>query len=112
MRRRIRSASAVPFRRQSLPQVVVDAGLVALAYHFAYLLRFDGDVPGLYSDLFARTIWFVVIGSVCVFALFGLYRHWMRYSTQRDYLQIVQAAVVATLALMVYVALVDPRLEF
>ena len=56
MRRRIRSAAALPFHRR-LPQAV-DAGLVALAYHFAYLLRFDGDVPALYSDLFDRTIGF------------------------------------------------------
>src|SRR5215211_1548586 len=112
MRRRIRSAAALPFHRHSLPQVAIDAGLVALAYHLAYLLRFDGDVPGLYSDLFDRTIWFVVVGGVCVFALFGLYRHWMRYATQRDYLQIAQACIVAALALVGYVALVQPRLEF
>src|SRR5829696_5896025 len=112
MRRRIRSAVTLPFHRHSLPQVVVDAGLVALAYHLAYLLRLDGDVPGLYSDLFDRTIAFVIFGSVPVFALFGLYRHWMRYSSQRDYLQIAQACIVATLALVIYVATVQPRLEF
>ncbi len=56
MRRRIRSAAALPFHRHSLPQVAVDAGLVALAYYLAYLLRFDGDVPALYSDLFERTL--------------------------------------------------------
>jgi FlaA1/EpsC-like NDP-sugar epimerase len=112
MRRRIRSAAALPFHRHSLPQVVVDAGLVALAYYLAYLLRFDGDVPGLYSDLFERTIAFVIFGSIPVFALFGLYRHWMRYASQRDYLQIAQACIVATLALVAYVAIVQPRLEF
>src|SRR5918998_2156660 len=112
MRRRIRSAAALRFHRHSLPQVVVDAGLVALAYHLAYLLRFDGDVPGLYSDLFARTIWFVIVGSIWVFALFGLYRHWMRYATQRDYLQIAQACVGATLALVAYVATVQPLVTF
>ncbi len=47
-----------------------------------------------------------------MFALFGLYRHWMRYSSQRDYLQIAQACVAATLALVAYVAVVQPRLEF
>ncbi len=112
MRRRIRLAAALPFHRHSLPQVVVDAGLVALAYYLAFELRFDGDVPALYSDLFDRTILFVVFGSVFVFALFGLYRHWMRYATQRDYLQIAQACVVATFSLLGYVAVVQPRLLF
>src|ERR671922_1481641 len=112
MRRRIRSAAAFPFHRHSLPQVVVDAGLVALAYYLAYLLRFDGNVRGIYSDLFERTIAFVIVGGVFVFALFGLYRHWMRYASQRDYLQIAQACIVATLSLVAYVAVVQPRLEF
>jgi FlaA1/EpsC-like NDP-sugar epimerase len=112
MRRRIRLAAALPFHRHSLPQVAVDAGLVAVAYYLAFELRFDGAVPPLYSDLFERTIGFAVIGGVFVFALFGLYRHWMRYATQRDYLQIAQACVVATLALLAYVAVVQPRLEF
>src|SRR5215213_1456967 len=112
MRRRIRSAAALRFHRHSLPQVVVDAGLVALAYHLAYLLRFDGDVPGLYSDLFERTIAFVIFGSVPVFALFGLYRHWMRYASQRDYLQIAQACIAATLSLVAYAVIMQPRLEF
>jgi FlaA1/EpsC-like NDP-sugar epimerase len=112
MRRRIRLAAALPFHRHSLPQVVVDAGLVALAYYLAFELRFDGDVPALYSDLFDRTIGFVIFGSVFVFALFGLYRHWMRYATQRDYLQIAQACVVATFSLLGYVAVVQPRLLF
>ena len=40
MRRRIRSA-AFPVHRHALPQVALDAGLVALAYYLAYRLRFD-----------------------------------------------------------------------
>jgi len=112
MRRRFRTAAASPFHRHSLPQVALDAGLVALAYYLAYELRFDGEVTELYADLFARTIGFVVVGSILVFGMFGLYRHWMRYATQRDYLQIAQACVVATLSLLAYVAVVQPRLRF
>src|ERR671915_578470 len=112
MRRGIRSAAAHRFYRHTLPRVAVDAVLVAFAYYMAYWLRFDGDVPGLYSDLFERTIAFVVVGNVVVFAACGLYRHWIRYASQRDYLQILQACVLATFALVLYVAIVQPRLEF
>ena len=76
-------------------------------------LRFDGGVPELYHDLFERTIAFVVVGSIAIFALFGLYRHWMRYSSQREYLQ-DRAGVrsLAVLALVGYVAVVQPKLLF
>jgi FlaA1/EpsC-like NDP-sugar epimerase len=108
MRRRIRSA-ALPVHRHALPQVALDAGLVALAYFLAYRLRFDGGIPSRYQDLFESTVTFAVCGSVFIFALFGLYRHWMRYSSQREYLQIAQAAAVAVFALLGYVAVVQPR---
>ena len=111
MRRRIRSA-AFPVHRHALPQVALDAGLVALAYFLAYRLRFDGGIPPRYEDLFGRTIAFVICGSVVIFALFGLYRHWMRYSSQREYLQIAQAAAVSVFALVGYVAVVQPKLLF
>jgi FlaA1/EpsC-like NDP-sugar epimerase len=109
MRRRIRSA-ALPVHRHALPQVALDAGLVALAYFLAYRLRFDGGIPTRYEDLFSRTITFAICGSVATFAIFGLYRHWMRYSSQREYLQIAQAVAVSVFALVAYVAVVQPKL--
>jgi FlaA1/EpsC-like NDP-sugar epimerase len=109
MRRRIRSA-AFPVHRHALPQVVLDAGLAALAYFLAYRLRFDGGIPPRYDNLFDRTITFVICGSVFIFALFGLYRHWMRYSSQREYLQIAQAVAASVFALVGYVAVVQPLL--
>jgi FlaA1/EpsC-like NDP-sugar epimerase len=111
MRRRIRSA-AFPVHRHALPQIALDAGLVALSYFLAYRLRFDGGVPPRYEDLFDHTLAFVICGSVVIFALFGLYRHWMRYSSQREYLQIAQAVAVAVFALVGYVAIVQPKLIF
>jgi FlaA1/EpsC-like NDP-sugar epimerase len=113
MRRRFSSA-ALPVHRHSLSQVALDAGLVALAYYLAYRLRFDGagGVPELYHDLFVRTLGFVVIGNIAIFALFGLYRHWMRYSSQSEYLRIAQACLAGVLALVAYVAIVQPKLLF
>src|SRR4051794_32582843 len=99
MRRRIRSA-AFPVHRHAVPQVALDAGLVALSYYLAYRLRFDeGAVPDRYHDLFGRTIAFVVCGTIVIFMAFGVYRHWVRYASSRDLLQLVPAVVVSVLAL-------------
>src|SRR3954469_1615125 len=111
MRRRSRLA-AFPIHRHALPQIAIDAGLAALAYFLAYRLRFDGGVPDDFQQLFERTIWFVVIGNVAIFTAFGLYRHWVRYSSQRESLRILQSSVAAVLALVAYVALIKPKLLF
>src|SRR5687767_13580365 len=115
MRRRIRSAATVPIHRHSLRQVALDAVLVALAYHFAYELRFDGitgGVPEQYRELRANTIGFVIGGNLVVFTAFGMYRHWLRYTQSSDYLRIVQAVAVAVLALVGFVAVVQPKLNY
>ncbi len=102
--------AALPVHRHSLPQIAVDAALLALAYYVAYQLRFDGDVPEDYKELFRNTLSFVVIGGVFIYGAFGLYRHWMRYSSQSEYLRIGQASLTLVLALAGYVAVVQPKL--
>lgn len=109
MRRRLRSA-AFPIHRHALPQLATDAGLVALAYYLAYRLRFDGGIPSYYSDLMWRTFAFAIVGSLVCFAAVGMYRHWMRYSSQREYVKIAEGVVLAVAALIGYVAVVQPQL--
>ncbi|HUB76568.1 MAG TPA: polysaccharide biosynthesis protein, partial [Solirubrobacteraceae bacterium] len=96
MRRRLRSAS-FPFHRHSLPQLAVDAGLVALAYYLAFLFRLDTlrGPPG-YGTLFWRTLPWVVGGSVLVLALGGAYQRRWRYTTQRDLESLARLLVLDT----------------
>jgi FlaA1/EpsC-like NDP-sugar epimerase len=107
MRRRLRSA-AVPVHRHALPQIALDAGLVALAYYLSYKLRFDEGAPERYQQLFDRSLTIAVAGSLLVFWAFGLYRHWWRYASQREFLRVVQAVFVATLVLVGGIAVLDP----
>ena len=97
MRRRFRSA-ALPLHRHSLPQLGIDAALVALAYLLAFRLRFDGGIPNDYArPARRRRCPYVVAASLLVFTLFGLYEKFWRYVGQRDYVNILQAVIVATL---------------
>jgi FlaA1/EpsC-like NDP-sugar epimerase len=107
MRRFLRSA-AVPVHRHALPQIALDACLVALAHFLSYQLRFDEGVPERYQQLFERSLTIAVAGSVLVFWAFGLYRHWWRYASQREFVRVVQAVFVATLVLVGGIAVLDP----
>jgi FlaA1/EpsC-like NDP-sugar epimerase len=107
MRRRIRSA-ALPVHRHALLQIAVDGALVALSYFLAFHLRFDGGLPGRYDELFRKTVGPLVVIAVLVFALFGAYQRWWRYTGPRQYQAQVMAGVVITLLLVSGVALVHP----
>jgi len=100
--------AAFPLHRHSLPQVAVDAVLVAVSVVLAYRLRFDTDIPPRYQDLLRATLLPTVVTSVLIFATFRLYQKWWRYTGQRDYVQIVQALIVATLAMAAYAVVLHP----
>ncbi len=105
---RLRSRAAFPLHRHSLPQVVVDAVLVAAAVILAYRLRFDTDIPPKFEDLLWATIGPTVAMSVATFTVFGMYQKWWRYTGQRDYTRIIQAVGVATLLMAVYAVVFHP----
>jgi FlaA1/EpsC-like NDP-sugar epimerase len=107
MRRRIRSA-AFPVHRHSLPQLVVDGLLVALAYFLAYWLRFDDVVPVRYDDLFEATIGWVIPVTLIVLALFGVYQRLWTFVGQREYEGAVKGVIVATLLVVGAIALLHP----
>ncbi len=104
----MRSRAAFPLHRHSLPQLAVDAVLVAVSVVLAYRLRFDTDIPPRYEDLLWATLLPTVVTSVVIFAAFRLYGKWWRYTGQRDYVQIVQALIVATLAMAAYAVVLHP----
>jgi FlaA1/EpsC-like NDP-sugar epimerase len=108
MRRRLRSA-AFPLHRHSIPQVAMDAVLVAAAYYLSYSLRFDaGRMPAKYDRLFEATVVWVVVTAIVVFLLFRLEQKQWRYVGTRDMVAVFEAVVVNTLALAGFVAVFHP----
>jgi len=107
MRRWYRSG-AFPVHRHSLVQLVVDAGLVALAYVLAFRLRFDAGVPHRYDLLRDQTILWVVPLCVVIFAAFGLYQRLWTYVGQRDYEALVRAVIVSAILVLGAIAAIHP----
>ena len=110
MRRRILPA-ALPVHRHSLPQLLVDGVLVALAYYLAFVLRFEGHLTGhnaRYSALLGDTILWVVPLTLVVLAGFGVYERLWNYVGQRDYEAVVKGVLVATVLIVGVIALAHP----
>jgi FlaA1/EpsC-like NDP-sugar epimerase len=106
MRRRLRSAT-FPLHRHSLPQLAVDAGLVALAYFLAFYLRLD-RLNGQYGELFDRTWPWVVAGTALLLAMSGVYQRRWRYATQRDIETLLRVLIVDTVLLVAGVEVLEP----
>jgi FlaA1/EpsC-like NDP-sugar epimerase len=107
MRRWYRSG-AFPVHRHSLVQLVIDAGLVALAYVLAFRLRFDAGVPHRYDLLRDQTILWVVPLCIAIFAAFGLYQRLWTYVGQRDYEALVRAVLVSAVLVLGAIAAIHP----
>jgi FlaA1/EpsC-like NDP-sugar epimerase len=107
MRRRLASA-AIPLHRRSIPQLAVDGALVALAYYLAFQLRFDNGPSGHYAELRARTIWWVLVGSLIVLVFSRVYQRRWRYSGQRDFEAVARAVLVIVLLTVVGIEALRP----
>ena len=74
-----------PINRHRLPQLVADAGIVALAWFLAFQLRFDPSIPVYYDRYFDLAVFALLVAiKLGIFALFGFYNRWWRYVSTRD----------------------------
>ena len=100
-----------PVYRSRGLQAAADAVLVALAFFFAFRLRFldaSNGIPDRYWDLFVSSVGFVALGKVLVFAAFGLYRKWWRYFRLGDFGSLLRAVATASGLLVIVLTVVKP----
>jgi len=90
--------------------VICDAILVAIAYFFAYVIRFDWAPPAKALAIYGVTVlWIVPLKIVCLY-FFGAYKGMWRYTSLYDLLNILKACTAA-LAAVVLVILFTTRFE-
>ncbi len=81
--------------RYTLLAVLHDLLVAALAWLFAYMLRFNFDLPQNYqSEMWRTLIWIVPLQSA-IFWYMGLYRGIWRYASVADLRRIVMAVLLA-----------------
>jgi UDP-GlcNAc:undecaprenyl-phosphate GlcNAc-1-phosphate transferase len=77
-------------------EVLLDAALIALAYYAAFVLRWDGNIPGEQLGIFLKTLPLVIIIQLSLFLLGGVYRGLWRYVGLSDLLLIARAIVAGS----------------
>ena len=100
-----------PVYRNRVLQVLADAALVALSFFLAFqpaLPRHRTACRTATRSSSPRSVGFVVVGKIVVFALHGLYQKWWRYVSGRDFLLIVRAVAVSSAILVVAFAVLRP----
>ena len=85
--------------------VCAHLALVPLGYGLAYLLRFDGNVPPRYVDLFLVTAPALTLLRVVTFARFRLLSGWWRHVDIFDLQALVGATTVSSLVFAAYAVL-------
>src|SRR5262249_42187131 len=66
--------------RRRIFEILLDTLLVALAYYSAYLLRFDGYMPGEQISIFIRTLPPLVAMQILFLRIGGVHKGLWRYS--------------------------------
>lgn len=88
--------------------LLVDLSLLAFVYHFAYYLRFDGDIPAREFRNFLNTIVWVLPIKIFCFILFQLYKGMWRYTGLHDLGNLLKACVLSS-AIIALILLLSVR---
>jgi FlaA1/EpsC-like NDP-sugar epimerase len=79
--------------------LVHDAIAAALAWSFAYLLRFNFELPSNFAAELHRTVYWVVALQMVIFWRFNLYRGIWRYASTTDLRRIFLAVMLSAAAI-------------
>lgn len=85
----------------------MDIGLVLIAHLLAYLTRFEASIPEFYLDQMLRMMPVIVPIKIVCFFIFKLYKGMWRYTSLPDLLNVLKANVAASLAIVMFVVLIE-----
>jgi UDP-GlcNAc:undecaprenyl-phosphate GlcNAc-1-phosphate transferase len=84
-------------------EVLLDVGLIILAYWTAYAIKFEAFSGSPAWQLFLRTLPIVVVVRLAAFLLFGVYRGMWRYTSIDDFVAFAKAVAAGSIISMVII---------
>jgi UDP-GlcNAc:undecaprenyl-phosphate GlcNAc-1-phosphate transferase len=86
--------------------MALDVVLIALAYLLAYLLKYEGDLSGVFLQQFAASLPFLVAFKLIALMVSGGYRTIWRYLSITDAFHMAVASTAGSIASVIAIALV------
>ncbi len=84
-------------------EVLLDVGLIILAYWTAYAIKFEAFSQSPAWGLFLRTLPILVVVRLAAFLFFGVYRGIWRYTSIDDFVAFVKAVAVGSIVSMLII---------
>ncbi|PYV16469.1 MAG: hypothetical protein DMG21_11595 [Acidobacteria bacterium] len=95
---RLRLRKFDPYSRKN--QLIVDGVIFAASFAFAYLMRFEGDVPWDFTRQFLHWVPYLIAARLIVNWRLGIYRFIWRYVSLPDAIMIARSLSVVTAGLV------------
>lgn len=95
-----RFASIAARVRVDLPFALLDAAFVAVAFGIVLMLRFDGSVPERYWGQFVRALPLIILVTLAMNWLWGLYGQLWRHASVLEARRIILSTLSTTLVLI------------
>lgn len=99
-----------PVSRRRIFEMLIDIILFSIAYFSAYLVRFESTIPDNFINTYVNSLPWVIVIKCAIFYYMGLYRNIWRYVSIRDMVDIIKAATLCSLVI-VLIASMHTRLE-
>jgi UDP-GlcNAc:undecaprenyl-phosphate/decaprenyl-phosphate GlcNAc-1-phosphate transferase len=88
-----------------LAAMVLDLVLIVVSYLLAYLLKFEGNLSGVFLEQFAASLPFLIALKLVVLMASGAYRSMWRYFSTSDAFHLAVASLGGTIVSVIAVAL-------
>lgn len=91
------------FRKPFLLFFQID--IILSAFLIAFAVRFDGDIPTHYWQVFLKLLPVIIVIKTLVFWKFGMFTGWWRFVSLPDMMVILKGNIIASTAFIIYAAL-------
>jgi FlaA1/EpsC-like NDP-sugar epimerase len=99
------------YKKRAL-ELLLDVVLFGLAYHVAYVIRWDAEIPVAQRIIMERSLALVIAVHVCSYGIMGVYRGVWKQAGLTDFHRVIKASLLAGVATTAAIAIVFRETEF